>query len=279
MENADNKIGWLGPLGTFTEEAAVKYCSEAGVGCDLVPYRTVSKGFRAVESGEVSKGVVPIENFLNGHVMETLDNLYKSELQIQVALVLPVRHCLAVNPDVKDVKIIKSHPQALAQCSDYLDVNYPDAVRVDASSTASAMKEVVGGVENGAAIGSEVAAKKYGLKILEREIGNNDNNKTMFVVIGKGESQRSERSRTSLVVVPSINRPGVLNGILSNFAAERVDLKFIQSRPDGEGNYIFYVDIEGHIEDENVKRVLEKLSDDSVIKVLGSYPYVSLSGV
>lgn len=276
MEN----IGLLGPMGTFTEEAAVRYCGESAVDYGMIFYRTISEVFCAVQNGEVSKGVVPIENFLNGHVMDTLDNLYKSELQIQAALVLPIRHCLAVNPDVKDVEIIKSHPQALAQCSDYLDANYPDVVRVDASSTASAMKEIAkDGSENIAVIGSEIAAEKYGLKVLAKEIGNNYNNKTMFVVIGRGGSRKAERNRTSLVIVPSVNKSGILSGILNDFAVENVDLKFIQSRPDGEGNYIFYVDIEGHIEDENVKRVLGSLGEGFVIKVLGSYPYVSLSGV
>lgn len=270
------KIGLLGPLGTYTEAAAVEYCSD----CDMVPYRTISDVFRAVESGEVSEGVVPMENFLNGHVMETLDNLYKGGLRIHAALVLPIKHCLAVSSDVGNIKVVKSHSQALAQCSDYLDANYSDAVRVDAASTAGAMKEVAeGGSDDVAAIGSEGAAKKYGLKILAREIGNDKDNKTMFIVVGKGGSRKAERNRTSLVIVPSANKPGILSGIVSEFADEGIDLKMIQSRPDGEGGYVFYVDIEGHIEDENVARVFEKLGGDSAVKVLGSYPYVSLSGV
>ena len=114
------------------------------------------------------------------------------------------------------------------------------------------------------------------MKILAREIGNDDNNKTMFIVIGKDVGRRSERSRTSFVIVPSANRPGVLSGILNDFADEKIDLKMIQSRPDGEGSYIFYADIEGHVDDENVMRVLGKLANDSVVKILGSYPYVSL---
>ena len=270
------KIGLLGPLGTFTEEAAGKYCND----CEMVPYRTISEVFRAVKSGDVSKGVVPIENFLNGHVMETLDNLYKSGLQIHAAVVLPIRHCFAVASDAGDISVVKSHPQALAQCSDYLDVNYSGADRVGTLSTASAMKEVAeGSSKDVAAIGSEVAAGKYGLKIMAKEIGNNNDNKTMFIAIGKDVAAKSDRSRTSLVVVPSVNKPGILSNILSEFAGEKIDLKMVQSRPDGKGNYVFYVDIEGHVEDENVARVLDKLGGDSEVKVLGSYPYVSLSGV
>ena len=273
-----DKIGLLGPLGTFTEEAAIEYCD--GSDCEMVPYGTISDVFRAVESGEVSEGVVPIENFLNGHVMETLDNLNKTGLKIQTALVLPIRHCLAVGADVGNIEIVKSHPQALAQCSNYLDANYSDAVRADAPSTASAMKEIAEEkFGNVAVIGSEIAARKYGLEILAKEIGNEDNNRTMFIVISREGLRKSGRSRTSLVVVPPVNKPGVLSGILNDFSDENIDLKMIQSRPDGKGNYIFYMDIEGHVEDENVKRVLEKLGEDSGVKVLGSYPYVSLSGL
>jgi len=266
-----NKIGLLGPLGTFTEEAAGKYCND----CEMVPYRTISEVFRAVKSGDVSKGVVPIENFLNGHVMETLDNLYKSDVKIQEALVLSIRHCLATRKGVSDIKIVKSHPQALAQCSDYLDANYSGADRIGTLSTASAMKEIVYGE---AAIGSEVAAKRYDLNVVARGIGNNDNNKTMFIVVGNEVVARGERSRTSLVITPSANKPGVLSDMLNDFADEHVDLKMIQSRPDGNGGYIFYIDIEGHTEDDNVVRALEGIVEDSVVKVLGSYPYVSLSG-
>ena len=274
------KIGLLGPLGTFTEEATAKYCDEVGVVCEMVPYRTISEVFRAVESGEVSRGVVPSENFLNGHVLETLDNLNKSELQIHSALVLPIRHCIAVCEGAGDIDVVKSHPQALAQCSDYLDANYSDADRVGTLSTASAMEEVAeSGSKDVAAIGSEVAAEKNGLKILMKEIENNNDNKTMFIVIGKEASGKSGRSRTSLVVILSANKPGVLSGILNDFAGEGIDLKMIQSRPDGKGHYIFYMDIEGHVEDENVGRVIDKLGGDSRVKVLGSYPYVSLSGV
>ena len=270
----------LGPLGTFTEEAAVKYCDEKKIDCSLVPYRTVSEVFVAVEKGEVSNGVVPIENFLNGHVMETLDNLYRSNLKIEKAIVLPVEQCFAACFGFENIDTIKSHSQALAQCSEYLDKNYPDAVRIDSLSTASAMKEISEmKLDNVAVIGSKIGAERYGLNILEENIGNCGDNKTMFIVIGKGNFEKSIRNRTSIVIVPSANKPGVLMGIINSFASENIDLKMIQSRPDGKGNYIFYLDIVGYIEDENVARVLGKLRTDSIVKVLGSYPYVSLSGV
>ncbi|MFH1521810.1 MAG: prephenate dehydratase [archaeon] len=275
-------IGILGPMGTFTEEAAIKYCEDININRDIVPYQTISEVFQAVRDDKIPEGIVPMENFLNGHVMETLDNLNKNGVKIKRAIVLPIHHCLITILNTNNIEIIKSHPQALAQCSDYLDKNYPNIERIGARSTANAMKEIVeNNLNNVAVIGSESGAKRYGLNILEKRIENNNLNKTMFIVIGKEESEKSERSRTSFVIIPTANKTGLLRSILSIFADENIDLKMIQSRPDGKGSYIFYIDIEGHIEDENVVRAFAKLKnmfDDSAIKIFGSYPYVSFSG-
>lgn len=275
-------IGILGPLGTFTEEAAIKYCESVNINRDIVPYQTISKVFQAVRDDKIPEGIVPVENFLNGHVMETLDNLNKNEVKIKRATILPIHHCLIAVSDASNIKIVKSHPQALAQCSDYLDVNYPNAKRIEARSTASAMKDIAEqNLKNVAVIGSESGAKRYGLNVLKKEIENNNLNKTMFIVISKEESEKSERSRTSFVIIPTANKPGLLRGILDVFADENIDLKMIQSRPDGKGSYIFYIDVEGHIKDENVSRAFDRLIDmfdSSAIKIFGSYPYVSFSG-
>lgn len=275
-------IGILGPLGTFTEEAAIKYCKDTDIDRKIIPYQTISEVFRAVRDDKIPEGIVPIENFLNGHVMETLDNLNKNGVKVKRAIVLPIHHCLIAISDVNNIKTIKSHPQALAQCSDYLDKNYPDVERIGTRSTASAMKEITeNNLNNVAVIGSESGAKRYGLNILEKKIENNNLNKTMFIVISKEESEKSTKSRTSFVVSPTINKPGLLRSILGIFADENIDLKMIQSRPDGKGSYIFYIDIEGHIKDENVSKAFEGLNNmlgNSAVKIFGSYPYVSFSG-
>lgn len=276
-------IGILGPLGTFTEEAAIKYCQDIDVDRKIIPYRTISEVFQAVRKDEILEGIVPMENFLNGHVMETLDNLNKNGVKIRGAIILSICQCFVTLSDVGNIEIVKSHPQALAQCSDYLNMNYPDAKRVEARSTASAMKEIIEkNLKNVAVIGSESGAKRYGLNVFKKGVGNNNFNKTMFIIIGKEESEKSKRSRTSFVIIPAINKPGLLRDMLGVFADENIDLKMIQSRPNNKGGYIFYIDIEGHVKDENVSRAFGKLTDmldSSAIKIFGSYPYVSFSGI
>jgi len=275
------KLGILGPLGTFTEEAARKYNDGKS---EIVPYDTITDVFRAVEGLEVTEGVVPLENFLNGHVVETLDNLYQRDVKIKKAIVLPIVHCLVSSENSEEIKEVLSHPQALAQCSEFLRRNYPGAEKVPVKSTAAAMKEVSESRKSYiAAIGSSPAARRYGLKVVEQNIGDIKDNLTMFAVISKESSERTGDDRTSIAVSPHHDRPGLLKDILNIFAEKQINLEMIQSRPDRKGSYIFYIDFAGHPDDENVAEAFHKLREifgedtGNFIKILGSYPHVSLA--
>jgi len=283
-QNTNEKaIGILGPLGTFTEGAAKKYCDKTNTLGKLIPYNTITDVFVAVKKGEVEEGVVPIENLLHGHVIETLDNLYKNGVKIKNAVILPITHYLVSLPETVDVKKIISHIQALSQCSNYLNKNYPGVPREQTQSTAAAMKHIKDNNLSGmAAIGTKIGAEKYWLKILAEDIGNNKKNKTMFIVLNHKGAEKTGNDRTSIVISPNEDRPGLLKDILESFSTNGINLEMIQSRPDGKGNYIFYLDLVGHPEDEKTKKAFDeleaKLGDlDNIIKILGSYPRVTLS--
>ena len=279
------KIGILGPLGTFTEFAALKHNSNS----EIVPFETISKVFQAVNENLVEEGVVPIENILYGHVLETLDCLKLNEdINIIKSLILPIKQSLVgmqnISLDNSKIEKIISHPQALAQCSIYLDEKFPNAKRESMESTAAAIKFISENKPTKAlAIGTSLAAKRYGLNVIEEDISNNKNNKTMFVVISKKESVRTGNDRTSMIINPNLDRPGLLRDILSSFADNEINLEMIQSRPAGEGKYIFYIDVVGHPEEPKLKKAFETIQSKlnspfkKVIKILGSYPYVSLA--
>lgn len=285
------KIGFLGPLGTFSDEATEKYSKEAQIQIEKIPFETVSLVFDAVRAGNIDEGLVPVENLLHGNISETLDCLYNNGVKIKQAIILPIEQYLVCLQDTKaeDIKEIRSHVQALAQCSKYLDINFKGVSRIVTKSTASAMDDLVkGNLENSAAIGSLNGAKINNLKILTDNIANNIKNKTMFLVIYKASSdgimaRRSEKNRTSIAIIPPADRPGLLRDILNVFAIKNINLEMIQSRPDGNGNYIFYMDLVGHVEDENIKEAFEHISKifgrdiKEMIKLFGSYPYVTLS--
>jgi len=278
------RVGILGPLGTFTEAAALKYAKETNVEVEIIPYDTIPDVFKAVKEKEIEEGVVPIENVLNGHVMQTLDCLYENKVKIKRAVILPINHNLVTLPETVSIKKIMSHIQALGQCSKYLDEKYKGVPREKTESTAAAMKQIRDNSLYGvAAIGTSVGAERYGLKILEKDIGNNKKNRTMFIILNKKGAEKTGDDRTSIAVRPHSDRPGLLKDILEAFAKRNINLEMIQSRPDGDGNYIFYIDLVGHPKDEKVKEAFEEIKEkfngklENIIKILGSYPYVTLS--
>ena len=280
QQKEQRKIGFLGPEGTFTEIAARKYTSSG----KLLPYDTITEIFEGVKGGDIDEGIVPIENILNGHVIETLDCLYKNDVKVKKAIVIPIEQSLVALPETTKIERIISHPQALAQCSKYLSINYKGTKIERSESTAAAMKMIAENHLVGvAAIGTSLGAEKYNLKVIKNNIANKEINKTMFIVIATKPTERTNHDRTSIAISPHADRPGLLRDILNAFAETKINLEMIQSRPDGYGNYIFYIDMEGHPEDDKVKKAFniinEKLSGKfhDVIKILGSYPYVSLS--
>jgi len=271
-----SKIGFLGPQGTFTEEALLNHLRTEER--DLVSYPTVAEVINAVDKGEVRQGIVPIENSIEGTVNETLDMLtFEVNLLIEQEIINPISHNLIAKAGVglKDIATIVSHPQATAQCRNYLAHNFPDVPIIAANSTAEAVKRVAELDESAAAIGTKLAARIYDLNILESDIEDFKDNQTRFIIVGKEPAPRTGNDKTSVVCFIYENRPGSLLQILQEFAYRYINLTKIQSRPTKKalGEYCFWVDMEGHIEDEVVADALKclrcKIRD---VKVLGSYP-------
>ncbi len=265
---------FLGPAGTFTEEALLSLGTE---GIDPVPFATIGEVFAAVASGGCDEGVVPIENSVEGSVNETLDALaFDHELHITAELVRDIHHSLVVAPGVRleDVTAIVSKPEATAQARTWLAANLPGRAAVAANSTAEAVQRAV--AEPGlAAIGTTLAARLYAGEVLQEAIEDFAGNQTRFVVIGRGTCEPTGHDKTSLALFMQRNKPGALLMILSEFAYGQIDLTKIQSRPTKKqlGHYMFFVDIEGHITDPSIALALKclelKLRE---VKVLGSYP-------
>lgn len=268
------RYAFLGPAGTFSEEALLS------LGVDgLVPEAcsSIEEVFEAVERGRADYGVAPIENSVEGSVPATLDALaFDTSLEIQSELVLDIHHALIISPnsDLARVKTIVSHPQATGQCRRWLARNLPGRAIVAANSTAEAVQRAVEDPEV-AAVGTHLAAEMYGGKIMEGAIEDYAGNQTRFVVVGRGLRERTGRDKTSLALFLKADKPGALLMILSEFAYAEINLTKIQSRPTKRqlGDYMFYVDLEGHVDDQNVKTALDCLRLKlRAVKVLGSYP-------
>ena len=265
---------YLGPVGTFTQEALKKITKESD---RLIPYVNVTAAINAVREGAAEFALVPIENSVEGVVARTLDELATGDsLVIAGEVTLSVSFALMTQPGTKTISRIATHPHAEAQCRSYLAKNYPMAEIIATASTAAAAQELKLG-EFDAAIASAVAAEHYGLKILASNIGDNNGAVTRFVLVTKpGQLPKATgRDRTSLAVFIAIDHAGALLEILTEFAKRNVNLTFIQSRPTGLelGHYHFIIDVEGHINDTPVSEALAGLRlicED--IRFLGSYP-------
>jgi len=268
------RCAFLGPAGTFSEEALLTLGIED---LEPVPCASIPEVFDAVERGQAESGIVPIENSVEGSVNATLDALaFDTQLEIQAEVVLDVHHALIIAPgaDLANVKTVMSHPQATGQCRKWLARNLPGRAIVAANSTAEAVQQAVGD-PTVAAVGTKLAAELYGGLVVEPAIEDYAGNQTRFVVIGHGIRERTGRDKTSLALFMKKDKPGALLMILSEFAYAEINLTKIQSRPTKRslGEYMFFVDIEGHVEDANVRLAFDclrlKLRE---VKVLGSYP-------
>ncbi|MDR3589510.1 MAG: prephenate dehydratase [Negativicutes bacterium] len=269
------KVGYLGPRGTFSEEIALRFYR--GTDGAFLPYSSIDAVIQAVEAGEVSEGIVPVENSLEGSVNITLDMLaHKVDLVIVRELVQPIRHNLLVQEGTRHVNRVLSHAQALAQCRGYLSRQYPGAELVPVESTAAAAYQAASGLKNCAAVGSLRAAEVYGLKVLATDIQDNPNNATRFVELAKPPvTGGPEAVKTSVVCRINGEKPGSLYEILGEFAKRGVNLTKIESRPaqTGLGLYIFFFDIEGSGENAAVAAAVEAVRGKSLwFKNLGSYP-------
>ncbi len=269
------KVGYLGPEGTFTHEAALLYVK--GKGMELVEYQTIPDLIYGVDEGQIDHAVVPMENSVEGTVNITVDMIiHEVSVYITGELVLPVHHCLLAKPGVQldELKVVLSHPQALAQCRRFLYERLRGVELRATSSTAAAAREVVVGPREWGAIGSKHAARVFGLDIIEENIEEHDGNCTRFVVLSRQQCQPTGYDKTTIAFSVD-HRPGSLYHALRLFAERGINLTKIESRPmkTSLGEYLFLVDFEGHMRDAVVQEALDELASQSRhFVVLGSYP-------
>ena len=276
VENNMSKIAYLGPLGTFCEEAACKFIIGGTNDWELLPCNSILDVFASVHRGEVDTGIVPIENSCEGSVNQTLDLLANEyDLKITGEIILPVQQNLLTKPgvEVKDICRVLSHPQALAQCREYLYRKIPGAELVEVTSTAEAARQVALTGEVWAAIGTSGAAGAYGLTVLVPQINDHSNNETRFVLLSRFNNDCLWNCKTSLLVYV-LNQPGALSRVLGEFSLRGINLTKIESRPTRKkiGEYFFFIDIEGHRLEPKVKEALEEIKTVAqAVKVLGTY--------
>ena len=265
------KVAYLGPPGTFTHVACLK---QFGTSASAVAMNSVKDVFSEVERGRADYGVVPIENSTEGVVAHTLDLFVDSPLKITGEILQEVsHHLLSRTGKLGDVRRIYSHPQPVAQCRAWLERHVPDVPIVEVYSTARAA-ELCRDEPEAAAIASDLAARLYGLTVVEKKIEDNPANSTRFLMIARMAPERTGRDKTS-VMFSIKDRVGALYDMLKPFAEQKLNLSKIESRPSKRKawEYLFYVDVEGHVEDQPVKAALEALRPHcQVLKVLGSYP-------
>jgi len=268
-------VAYLGPQGTFSEMALAK---QFGAAVGALPCASIDEVFRAAETGGAQYAVVPVENSTEGAIGRTLDLLLATPLKICAEVVLRVRqNLMAKRASLKTIRRIYSHPQSLAQCQGWLSRHLPRAERVPLASNAEAAR-FAAKQAGAAAIGPEIAAERYGLKLLVRSIEDDPKNKTRFLVLGTHDAGRSGSDRTSLAMTAH-NRPGAVHDLIAPFAAHGVSMTRFESRParTGQWEYYFYVDIEGHQQDPKVAKALEELRVKApFVKIFGSYPAAAL---
>ena len=274
------QVAYLGPVGSYTQQAAMKRFADA----ELISCTSIEQVFSEVGSGRAAHGVVPIENMLQGSVSETQDGLYSchDSVRIHDMLVMPIEHALGAVGDAKLLKTIYSKDQALKQCSEFLQSHYPDARLVEVDSTSLAAEQVRNaGDPTQAAVASPAAIAHYGLDLVDSHIGNLRDNKTRFAILGSPDPANfvaTGNDATACVIYPPGDRVGILEEILAVISRDHgLSLSSIHSRPDRRGAFRFYIELEGHLNDEAVRSCIDalrrKLADDlAEILVFGSYP-------
>ncbi|NLV72365.1 MAG: prephenate dehydratase [Actinobacteria bacterium] len=281
---AARSIGFLGPQGTFTEEALRATLDEGaprGQMRRFLPFPSMPETIEAVSVGEVDCAIVPIENSIEGSVSATLDTLAHEVENLQIVREVrhPIRHCLLARPGITLERVVKviSHPHANAQCRIWLRRNLPGREIEAANSTANAVERVASANEPWAAIGNRLAGERYGCEILEADIEDHDDNETRFVFLARQRERQDwfEPYKTSVVCEIAKDQPGALLLILQEFAFRHINLTKIESRPSKRrlGDYIFIVDMEGKVDDGPVADALRCLCCKLPrATVLGSYP-------
>ena len=268
------KIAYLGPPGSYSEQAAVDRCNS----CEYVPVESIPMVASVVSSGGADEGVVPIENSIEGAVTYTMDLLiHDSDLMISGETIIPIKHCLSVKDlvSLEDVEIVFSHPQSLNQCREYLRNNLPQAELVASLSNSRAVQEMKNSSARAAAISSQRAADINNVVVLRTSIEDFPNNQTRFVILSRFDCPPTGEDKTSLCFEFHDDSPGILSNVLAEFASRGINLEKIESRPNKKrlGLYVFLLDIQGHKYDATVRQAIDALkSQVAMLKILGSYP-------
>jgi prephenate dehydratase len=272
------KVGYLGPEGTFSEEAGKVYAKKLEGKVEMIPYSTLHDILYAADKSEIAEAVVPIENSIDGTIGTVTDLLVKEvDLKICQELVLPVFHYLLAKKGVKtrEISDVISNPPPLEQCKDFLRKKMPKAKLHLAYSTSDAARQVAQSpAPFFAAIGTLSAAKLYGLSIVAKKINAKDN-ETRFVILSKKDHKRTGDDKTSIVFSIAKDKPGGLHDILAEFAKRDINLTKIESRPGKRllGDYYFFADMQGYRDDAIIKEALSKIkSKAAFFRLLGSYP-------
>jgi chorismate mutase/prephenate dehydratase len=265
------KVGYLGPEGTFSQQALHKHFGHSAKG---LPLASIEEVFQEVEAGHADFGVVPVENSGQGTIQSTLDMFLTSPLKICGEVELAVhQHLMSRTGRLEDIERVYSHPMSLAQCKAWLRQHLPRAEKIPVSSNAEAARRART-ADDAAAIAGESAGHVYGLKVVAGPIQDRQDNTTRFLVLGRELFSPSGHDRTSLLVYVR-DQPGALYNLLSPFARHGVSMNRIESRPShtGRWQYAFFIDVSGHVQDESVGSALAELGEYAAdVKVLGSYP-------
>jgi chorismate mutase/prephenate dehydratase len=269
------KIGYLGPEGTFSQQAALKHFGHSARG---LPLASIEEVFEEVEAGHADFGVVPVENSGQGTIQSTLDMFLTSSLKICGEVELHVhQYLLNRTGRIEDIERVYSHAMSLAQCKAWLRQHLPQAEKRAVASNAEAARRTRN-ADDSAAIAGESAGHVYGLKVVAGPIEDRADNATRFLVLGRELFNASGHDRTSLLVFVR-DQPGALYAVLSPFARHGISMNRIESRPShaGRWQYAFFIDVAGHVDDEPMKRALSELGEYAAdVRVLGSYPVALL---
>ena len=270
------KVAFLGPDGSYTHSAALKQFGHSAL---TVSVSAIDEVFREVESDNADYGVVPVENSTEGMVNHSMDMFMNSSLNICGEVQLRIHHHFLSNvKDLKDVKRVYSHQQSFAQCREWLNLNMPSVDRVVINSNSEAAR-MAAEEDGAAAIAGEIAGERYELASLATNIEDHSDNTTRFLVVSKMKTDASGNDKTSLLL-STPNKPGALYSLLEPLQNNGVSMTRVESRPSKQGvwEYVFFVDVEGHISNEKVSQALLQIEENAAMyKVLGSYPRAVIS--
>lgn len=280
------KIGYLGPKGSFSEEALQKFIRTTDIEfhspIEIVPYPSIPKLLLACQSSEIDNAFVPLENSIEGQIGVTLDMLAQTEgLYIMREFLHQVEQCLlaAKKIPLNEIERVYSHEQALGQCREFIEQNLTQAEQFACSSTAEAAYIISHNPqEKWAAIGPRRSAEIYNLNCLAERIQDSSENTTRFIYVGHNLAELNEDDKTSLLIITG-DTPGALFNVLQEFASRQINLSRIESRPSKKrlGEYVFFVDIDGYVFSSDIQDALWALKNKNVYtKLLGSYPKATL---